>query len=780
MTVVGRPWDLDLVDRQGPGTLVHVARQGRLLRSGSGGGRLELHWMDEAALALMDAAIQRRSSLLLLYPALAPEVAVLLAAQYLIQALVRGNALAAVGLVTGDPARAARLWDELMVVFSADRNPLVEVYPIWWASPDGEVPAVRPKGIVIGRRCTGWPVDIVVADDLAGPVDVTTTVPVVRIAADPFDTEVARTADLGGPIWGWSESTLRLYAQPERPPSSTPRVPFSVAAERVAGLVRGIAVDVQVCAHDEAERSIAAARDALIRLSRLVGPNPGRHESTGLRVSWSHLSTLTSLPCQPADYDLHAGIPPRAARPTGEFEREIAGWARTLAAEPREVAEEIAGAVGELRATLEKGNPTMAAIERYSLDPVPAYVIVRTRTAARAVCAAFKRQPDEYRIGSVRVVWTATLHSEPVRRRALVVGAPPRAAWHRIASGIAGRVDVVVVGSAEAARVQAAWSALQHMRAHWSGQHVRALAWRQLIGTEPPPAYPEEKIETSPVVIVEGTSYAPAVDPFTPLGTLLRDDRPLLAEEGIAERLVVRVGEHDFRATVPAVELLTDHGYVLIPSDREVDIIEGHQLGSNQAARLTKGMRIVLGRDGGRLDLLAALEERLAHRGDLLAGRALVDLYQMRVREGFKSYSSDGLLDVTDFVARLKSLGCKKTDTAIRGWVTRGGPMGPRDREDIRLINLALRMRFMPVQIDEIHSSLERIRTFRRQAGLAVSRAATAALLSREDSRIDPELGLSVAELRDAVLVATVLSVRTFPRLVNVTEVGHLQEVPFT
>src|SRR4051812_38376962 len=108
---VARLWDVDLIERQGPGTMVRVGREGRLVRViGASSSRLELHWIDEAALALMEAAIAKNSSLTLLYPALAPEVGVLLAAQYLIHALARGRAEPSVGLVTADASRAAQVW----------------------------------------------------------------------------------------------------------------------------------------------------------------------------------------------------------------------------------------------------------------------------------------------------------------------------------------------------------------------------------------------------------------------------------------------------------------------------------------------------------------------------------------------------------------------------------------------------------------------------------------------------------------------------------------------
>jgi hypothetical protein len=777
-----RLWDVGLIEGQGPGTLVRVAKEGRLVRvSASGAARLDLHWVDETALALLEAAIARGRSITFLYPALAPEVAVLLAAEYLIHALVNKKPEPSVGLVTADPARAARVWEELRVESQGSRVPLWEVFPYWRASPEGDAPFNGLlRGVVIGRRCANWGVDLTIVDELAGPVEVMTTGAVVRVAADPLEYDLDRLVDEQHTIWGWSEATLRAYTPPPRPQPNIPRAPFSMAADRVAVLTLGVTTTVRTCAHDDAASAIADARTALVLLSERAGHGPSRHVLTGLRVAWAHLSTLSSLPCRPSEYDRYAGVPPRAARATVEFDREVAGWARTLEEPLREPAEAVASALGRLRAALESGNPLRAAIERASLEPSQGHLVVRTRTAARAVCAAFHASELDLRIGSLQVTWFANLHKVPIRPRAVIVGAPPRSGWHRLGSGIAGSLDVLVVGAQEAKRAVFAWDALRVSRAYWSSQRFRTVAWKQLISTTPPPAYAEVDVPAAAVALLSGPQFTPAVDPFSPLGALLFDDRPLLAEEGISEQLVERVSEHEYRSSVAAVEVYTDKGYVLIPGDHDVDVISGDQLTSEIATKLTRGMRIVLGREGGRIDLLAAIEDRLGGRDDLIAAKALVDEYQQRVRRSFRTKFLDDGLDATDFCDRMKRNGCKKSDTAIKGWVLRGGPMGPRDLEDIRLISTGLGLAYGDLRLQAIDSGLRRIRTFRQQAGLAVSRAATAALLTREDSRIDAELGLSVADLREAVIVATVITLRTFPRRVHVTEIGHLEEVPFT
>jgi hypothetical protein len=734
--------------------------------------------MDETALALLEAAAAKQRSVTLLYPALAPEVGVLLAAQYLIHALTRRHINPSVGLVTADPGRAGRIWEELRVESQGDRVPLSEVFPYWRVSPDGGFPTKGLlRGLFIGRRCAGWPVDLTIVDDLAGPVDVETAGPVIRVAADPLGSDFSATESML-PTWGWSEATLGMYTAPPRPMASTVRSPFSVAAGRVAVLASGLSLTTHVSKHDVAERHLSDARKGLARLSELAGPNPNRHILVGLRVSWSHLATLTSLPCRPSEYDRFAGLPPRAARPSAQFEPEVSAWARTLEPALRERAEDVAASLGLLRVALEDGNPMRAAIDSARLEGIDGHLIVRTRTAARAVCSAFGQPVDDLRIGSLHVVWTSDLHKAPVLRRAVVVGAPPRSGWHRLASGLAPRIDMLVLGELESRRAHRAWDALRSARAFWSSQRTRGGVWKALFGDPLPSPY-DEPVVPAGMTTLTGPEFAADLDPFTPLGALLRDDRPLLAEEGISDRLVDVVTERDYRAAVAAVEVQTDRGYVLIPRDREVDIILGDQLESEVATRLQRGARLILGREGGRLDLLAALEDRLGHRPDLLAAKMLVEEYQGRVYPAFQRFLDSGL-DAADFYRRMHDRKCSKSDTAIRSWVTRGGPYGPRDYEDLYAINSVLKVGYTETRVKETDAGLKRFRVFRQHAGIAVTRAATAALLSREESRIDEELGLSIADLREAVTVVTVLSVRTLARLVNVTEIGHLQEVPYT
>src|SRR5439155_16748704 len=89
-------WDLELGERAETGTLVTVAREGRLTR---GLSRICPTWVDEAALALVERALGRNREITLVYPAAAGDVSILIAAQVLIHRLLKGERSQSVGLV---------------------------------------------------------------------------------------------------------------------------------------------------------------------------------------------------------------------------------------------------------------------------------------------------------------------------------------------------------------------------------------------------------------------------------------------------------------------------------------------------------------------------------------------------------------------------------------------------------------------------------------------------------------------------------------------------------
>ena len=101
--------------------------------------------------------------------------------------------------------------------------------------------------------------------------------------------------------------------------------------------------------------------------------------------------------------------------------------------------------------------------------------------------------------------------------------------------------------------------------------------------------------------------------------------------------------------------------------------------------------------------------------------------------------------------------------------------MAPRDLGDLRLLCTALDVDMTDVQIGELFACVRRRRVFRRAAGRALAEAARSSTLVEDQRRVDPETGLSIADLRDAVIEAVVLDVCPCEDPVPLTLLGRLE-----
>ena len=138
----------DAPGRPGPASFVRIARERRLvLEDGHGPQWVDLCWVDEVALALIDLAREHVQSLDLVYPAPAGQVAVLLAAELLLHQFVHGNRESSLGIVTADTTMAARTWNALRIATTGAREPIAEVFPCF--RPDRRV---RARSVGVGSR----------------------------------------------------------------------------------------------------------------------------------------------------------------------------------------------------------------------------------------------------------------------------------------------------------------------------------------------------------------------------------------------------------------------------------------------------------------------------------------------------------------------------------------------------------------------------------------------------------------------------------------------------
>ena len=770
------PWDVELLRRQGQGSLVRVAQAGRLVHEVDGRPlRVDLTWVDETALALCDAAVRKHIPITFVYPAPAGRIGVLLAAQVAIALLQSGSRNQTVGIVTADPGGATRLWRQIRIATHGDRAPIDEVFPVWRSHPNGDPPLGqrRLQGVLIGPRCAKWPVDVTVVDHMAGPVEGTPCGTAIHLFADPLDPAIADIAAAGGLIWGWSDSIIGLWHR-DIETAAPGTVPFSVANDRLAAIGDGVTVRVTVGHNEPAAKAIDRLREDLAAMSSLAGRQPPRYLALGLRTAWSHTHALASLPCRPSEYDPHAGLPPRAARATRGFSSEIQAWGDTLAGDLREYASCVASDLSDLRAALEVGNPLGTIVGRAVAARSTSTALMRSRTAVKAFAATrgVSWQDEQSQLSGIQFSWYSRVSSLPVTPSVLAVGAPPRSMWHKLDSGLTRRLDVAVIGENEAKRAQQAMESVRYMRARWASLEFRERVWRALVDDEPPPEPIDVKSEPPAFEYVDGPTTAGRADPFGPLGALFDDDRPLVDGEGPSEQLA-REGEGgEWRALVEAVSVVTDEGTLLLPIDEELDLLgDDDEPATRIAADLRVGDRVIIGREAGRVGLLDALESALKHRPDVLVARLLARDFRRSVLVGFAATG----VGPTELHRRLRALGCSKTPFAVRSWVTPGGPIAPRDFPDVERLVGALGLDYPQTRLRETFAGISRIRTFRRAAGKALHKAASVAAATADEARVDPETGLSVADLREAVAVVTVRSVVRLDEPVRLGETGRLQ-----
>ena len=772
------PLEAVLVEGQGIGSLVNVAREGRLSRRlGGTVARVELNLVDESMLALVDAALSSRSSISFVYPAAAGEVSALLAAQILISRLLSNHHSQSVGIVTADVTPLARVWNEITFGNAGGRAPISDVFPCVRTGHDGEFERTKSsfRGVMVGRRFADWPVDVVIRDRLGGLVDGSSPqVPTIDLYADPFDGSLEAAANRGAMVWSWSSGDLGTLQHFEDRQWGS-RLPFSVANDRLSTIAGGIERTIHVAHNEEAERASRALKDDLLTIRQMAGDSPRSQLLRGLRAAWHHYRTLQALPVRPSQFDRFSGVPPIAARPTSTYEPELSAWARSVGGEIGELAEIIAGDMADFRDALEASPPFIAEIAEtvndlgFQIDE-PLFV-VKNATAMRALVDELGGDIRTGTVGLCRFVSVRTLHRAGTWKKAFVIGMPPRWEWHRLDSGITQDLHLLVLGDDEASACVRSLESLWTARHKWSSVDRRTQVWRNVIG-EPTPPRPNTPLKTLPAPkLVGAATFREEPDPFEAFESLLMPG-PLFTEEGPSDTLAERGEDGRWRAEVDAVEVVTDAGTILFPKAHAVDARVRTSLESMPAYRLSPGMFLILNRQAGSAGLLNAVSERMrAQRPDLYVVNLLIRDLGATIREGFRRSG----IEYAELHRRLVRLGFDKTYQAARGYVREDGPIAPRDFSDLKMLNSVLDLGYDGNALSQIFQAVQRERTFRRALGRSLAEAARKTAVSSLDDVIDDETGLSISDLTELVLEAKVLRVLQCTESVPLNESGFLR-----
>lgn len=438
-----------------------------------------------------------------------------------------------------------------------------------------------------------------------------------------------------------------------------------------------------------------------------------------------------------------------------------------------ELAEIIAGDMADLRNALERSPPFVEELSHLVSDTENSLLIVRNRTAARALVDQFDGDVRNETVGGCHVVSMRTLHRTGTWRRAFVVGMPPRWDWHRLDSGISSDLHLLVLGDVEAASCRRSWTNLHAARARWSGSRSRRATWDRLVGTKPPssPALPE----TSPSEprIVGAREFVQAPDPFEAFENLLVPGQ-LFSEEGPSQTLAEEGQDGEWQAEVEAIKVITGSGAIYLPESRMVDVRIENRLEEVRAGRLEPGMFLIVNRSAGsagRAGLLDAVAERLrVYRPDLLVANMMIRDLQTSIRTAFRRSG----MNYRDIHRRLRALGFDKTYQAARGYVQEDGPIAPRDFPDLNLLSVVLNLSYDKATLASIFRAVKRERSFRRAAGRALADAARKTTLQYGKDIVDDDTGLSIADLQELVLEAKILDVQICESPVLLSETGVL------
>lgn len=749
------------------------------------GQRLAATWVDVYALRLVEWAIARRQSLVLVPPEPFGPLAALTAAA----AHVRSLALRyeQTGSALGSSLRVAVVTQNYRVRgvyrrLGVGAAPLVDVVPAASRSRSGHISLLgrdpgrgwstvfltRPSEI---RLVGGLDLAVVELPLANGDEIEALDLPVIVIAHDPSDHVVARLATRL-PVFAWDRDDLR------RLPAlslgrGTALVESPLRVERIAAGVE--CTPVPIPAQRISENAALFWQD--------IGPL--------LRAgNRSMFATELSAAAFVLFYDLmHLALPTalyeRSTRPLRLRVAELARANRLTQGDLRDLyVPMVAAELEELAGALGAESPKTAALISLLRDRArrreDVLLVARTAELARTYSTYLAEHSDLTRYVRVTTLWGVA--NERPADVAVFVGLMPTYARHLYTSGLAGEILILTYdaegqlesvpgGFTECRQVRDA-VAYQREYASWLARDAaKASCWSSLSGEkngfrDDRPRPP--RVDSTTVRLAE-LPAPPDTPPGLwdgPLGTfagledrLGRDVPPRLATEG---------EDHADALEVDALRIdFTDGRWMLMGRDATVtkfsrgDVAEaGHA-----ASRIAAGDRLVFLDGEARKDLLAKVLEVAGELPEFAVPAAWIDYWRNVLRRAhvkFGSYES--------LAAALRNRGCIRQTQTVRLWVV-GQTIGPEDPEDIRRLGESVGDDALVGNYQIINAAIDSLRHAHQALGLrlgALARrvgTASAAGLVGDDEIIDRKTGLTAADFRDSVEILTVRSVAPFGRV---------------
>lgn len=412
-----------------------------------------------------------------------------------------------------------------------------------------------------------------------------------------------------------------------------------------------------------------------------------------------------------------------------------------------------------------------AWIDSLAADARRGLLVTRNGAAVAALTATLDESNDVFygwsdrvRVVSVRDVLLGRVAGLPVDSM-LVTGPVPRAYASLIAAPPSSQVFTLAAGTWEAARAaRQTTSTLRELGALREATVTRASTLLRVPAVRSTSAAEADGNEVAvwrdgTVTNVAYLPDGPGGSPWEPFGLDLLaviargqrggDDAAIMAPP--------TRGAVDTTVSVAAIMMTFTDGQCLLVEPNDVLYRRrGDQARRVAAKALAPGDVVALVDATARRDLFDSVIDVLSELPKYAPLGLLICFWHDRARG-----ARDRGYTHREILARMRSGSDPTritTEQAIGQWI-RGDSEGPEDRDDVRRFAEAVRDRELAGRAAAVGQALRTSRILHRAVGRWLSAQITGAQLRRDDALIDPELGVHVADLLEAVSVHEVADV---------------------
>jgi hypothetical protein len=766
------------------GGLSHVVRCGELRhRTDRGIRRFATTRFDDELLTAVDAAAAAEVPLALVVPLPAADIPIVLGAAALAAEIVRSRSLDVTATVVSRRLSQRASYDQLFI--GTDR--LSDVIPRARLTADGRLETIgvarhasRGRMVLTSDpvRAIGSSGALVVDGTGAHPGDLRAALRrgrrLVYVTDNPFDATLQAIHDAGGVVWAFDPAALGQLAVASDVARGGGVAALAAPAEllQVVGSAERL---VWAPGEDtDLDATLRAAWSALCRLAGLTDRSEAFAAAHALRWAWGTLATFSLLATAPQCYDRHLPASPYAAKLA-----DSAGHARAVARNTAGSARDAWAAAADAFADVYAAAiavPKLALVQTWldslAEDKLRGLLVTRNRAAVAALTAALDESPDVFcgwsdlvRVVSVRDVSCGRVGGLPVDSM-LVTGPVPRAYASLIAAPPASRALMLAAGTWEAARAaRQAIGTLRELGAlrlatvnHVSTQlHVPVIRSTAADGASGQVAVRRDGAVTT-AAFQPGD---PGDSPWEPFSLDLLATITGIRRGGSDDAAVVppptRGSVGETTASVTAITVTFTDGQCLLVEPNDMLYRRREDEARRVAAKaLAPSDMVALVDATARRDLFDSVIDVLSELPKYAPLSMLISFWHDRARAAReRGYTHREILASMRSGTDRTSITSEQT---IGTWI-RGDSEGPEDPGDVRRFAIAVNDQELHRRADAVGQSLRTSRIVHRAVGRWLSAQITGAQVRRDDALIDPELGVHVVDLLEAVSVHEVAAV---------------------